>query len=147
MVAVLPGTSCSPTWRSLTGHGEYGLEVNAVRAARLYAWSRVGVGVALTVAPSLAVPSLADRGSLGAIRLVGVRDLALGVHALTVPGSGWRRTMLCAAADTADVVVAAKRARLGHRRAWLAIVTAAAGAAAGAATGVALALAPPTGWP
>lgn len=116
----------------------------AVRAARLYAWSRVGVGVALTVAPSMAVPSLADRGSLGAIRLVGVRDLAWGVYALTVPGSGWRRTMLwCAAADTADVVVAAQRARLGHRRAWLAVVT----AAAGAATGVALAPAPPTGRP
>jgi len=76
------------------GHGEYGIEVIAVRAARLYAWSRVGVGAALTVAPSMAVPSLAERGSLGAIRLVGVRDLALGVHALTVPGSGWRRTML-----------------------------------------------------
>jgi len=72
----------------------------AVRAARLYAWSRVGVGVALTVAPSMAVPSLADRGSLGAIRLVGVRDLALGVHALTVPGSGWRRTMLWCAGPT-----------------------------------------------
>ena len=77
MVAVLPGTWCSPTWRSLTGTAGTDSRMIAVRAARLYAWSRVGVGVALTVAPSLAVPSLADRGSLGAIRLVAVRDLAL----------------------------------------------------------------------
>lgn len=118
---------------------------DVARLARVYAWSRIAIGVAITAAPRLVTPWLAEPAATGAIRMVGVRDLGLGMLALVDPGATtWRRTMaLCAATDAADALVAVRRAQLGHRRARLAAVA----GAVGASVGVALAArGPTTGW-
>lgn len=102
---------------------------------RAYALARVGVGVGMVTAPGLGGRLLGESKATVTVRLLGVRDVLLGVEALLAsPGSpSWRRAMvLCALADAADAVTSASRV---HRREPLAVLVAMA-ASAGAATGM-----------
>jgi hypothetical protein len=118
--------------------------VSALDVGRAYALARIGIGAALMTLPSLGARLLGDTTAFGTVRLLGVRDVLLGVNALVAPheSPSWRRAMvLCALSDAADAVTSANRAR---RREPLALFgTMAAGA--GAATGTWIARYPATG--
>jgi hypothetical protein len=109
--------------------------VSARTVGRAYALARIGTGAVLTIAPRLGGRLLGDIPAFVTVRLLGVRDVLLGVDALIAPAASpsWRRAMvLCALADTADAVTGANR--LHRREPFAFLVTMAAGA--GAATGM-----------
>jgi hypothetical protein len=92
------------------------LEVDAAPIGRAYGLARIGVGAGFLLVPRVGARLLGDQLAERTVRLLGVRDVLLGVDAfLAAPGSrAWRRAMaLGAAADAADAVVTA--GRLGHR--------------------------------
>lgn len=108
--------------------------------ARLYAFSRIGLGALMALGPTAATrPWIGDvarvPGVRSALRVLGVRDALLGVAVLGTPDGGVlrrRALLLCAAADAADAVVTAGdyvRARRAGQA--LAALTAAGGAALG----------------
>ncbi len=112
---------------------------------RAYGLGRLAIGTALVVAPSLGARLLAEPGARQSVRLLGVRDVLLGVDALLAsPGSrSWRRAMaLGAAGDAADAIVSAIRFRR-TRRASAALMAAA--GTAGAAVGLWASVARPQG--
>ena len=81
---------------------------------RAYALARLAVGTVLMVAPGFGGRLLGDPNATRTIRLLGVRDMLLGVEALiAAPGSpSWRRSMvLGAVADAADAAMTAGRLR------------------------------------
>jgi hypothetical protein len=106
-----------------------------------YAAARIVLGCTLVLAPG-AVGRLwlgdGARGALvpGLLRVVGVRDLALGAAVLAARDDGDRRRLLalCAVADAVDAVVSAVRVRrVAPAGGVVGAVAAAAGAAVGAA--------------
>ncbi|MBW3668760.1 MAG: hypothetical protein KY443_06055 [Actinobacteria bacterium] len=108
--------------------------------ARLYAFSRIGLGAVMALAPTAATrPWIGDAARLpgvrSALRVLGVRDALLGAAVLGTPDGGVlrrRALLLCAAADVADVVVTTgDYARARRAGAGLAALTAAGGAALG----------------
>jgi hypothetical protein len=107
--------------------------VSVENLGRTYALARVAAGAGLMSAPRLGGRILGDPTAIDTVRLLGVRDVLLGVHALrSAPGSpSWRRSMaLCALADIADAATSLRRA--GRNPLGLAVaVTATVGAATG----------------
>jgi hypothetical protein len=85
-------------------------------AARLTAIGRVGIGAALMLVPQLATPLYVRRGDFGAgdrmfARMVGARDLGLGLGVLGALGRGPAlRGWLAAGilADAADIAASVK---------------------------------------
>jgi hypothetical protein len=101
---------------------------------RIYACSRIAAGTGLVLAPRLGARLLGDPGAGHVTRLLGARDLLLGLGALLAPSGtpAWRRaTALCAAADAADALVSATRIRQEGGRALGVTLAALAGAATG----------------
>ncbi len=99
-----------------------------------YAWSRIAAGAGLVLAPRLGGRILGDPEADHTTRLLGIRDVLLGVAAVLAPpqSATWRRaTALCAAADAADALVSATRLRRGGLQALGATVAAVAGSATG----------------
>jgi hypothetical protein len=103
-------------------------------SGRLYAWSRIAAGAGLVLAPRLGGRLLGDPEADHTTRLLGIRDVLLGVAAVLAPpqSTAWRRaTALCAAADAADAVVGATRLRRGEAHALGVTAAALTGAATG----------------
>lgn len=116
--------------------------MNATSLGRGYGLARVGAGAGLLLAPRLGARLLGDPGATRTVRLLGVRDLLLGIDALLAPpGSrAWRRAMaLGAAADAADAVITARRSRDREPFARIVLLS----AITGMATGAWLAVSPP----
>ena len=118
------------------------MQIDERQVVRLLALIRVAVGVGLLLAPTLAGrPWLGDSARVPAVRLalrmVGGRDIVLGVGLLAALESGddprpWVR--LSAAVDTADAAATVLGARRLPRRVWAVALTASGAAAAGFAS-------------
>jgi hypothetical protein len=108
------------------------------RTEQTYVVMRVALGVGVLALPSTARELWRRIGAPGDVRLLGLRDLALGGAAVATrnrPRPHRWTLAVCVASDAVDAVVCASAARRTRRP--LAVLAAASGVA-GAATGLAL---------